>query len=72
MKFQVYHEGEPWDGSKGYRWRLVARNGRIIADSGEAYSTRGNAHKACHRLVMALSTGETYGYGLPIVDLPDA
>lgn len=24
----------------GWRWRFVARNGKIIADSGEAYNTR--------------------------------
>lgn len=29
-----------------WRWRLLARNGRIIADSGEGYSTRSNGQRA--------------------------
>jgi uncharacterized protein YegP (UPF0339 family) len=33
--FQVYRD------RKGeYRWRLLARNGRIVADSGEGYETK--------------------------------
>ncbi len=31
------------DGIKEWRWRLVAANGRIIADSGEGYTTKGAA-----------------------------
>lgn len=38
MKFHVYQ-----DTKKGWRWRLKARNGRIIADSGEAYTSRAHA-----------------------------
>lgn len=29
-----------------WRWRLIARNGRIIADSGEGYSKLGNLQRA--------------------------
>ena len=32
MKYQVYK-----DKSKQFRWRLIAKNGKIIAESGEAY-----------------------------------
>jgi len=32
MKFQVYK-----DKIGQYRWRLIATNGRVIADSGEGY-----------------------------------
>lgn len=32
MKFLLY-----CDKHKEFRWRLVARNGRVIADSGEGY-----------------------------------
>jgi uncharacterized protein YegP (UPF0339 family) len=38
---------ELFNGKDGWRWRIVARNGRILASS-EAYSTR---HK-CLRTVM--------------------
>ncbi len=28
---------EVYEGKDGWRWRIVAANGRILADSGEAY-----------------------------------
>ena len=35
MKFQLYKD------NKGeYRWRFVAKNGKIIADSGEGYKNK--------------------------------
>lgn len=37
-KFEIYR-----DTSGGWRWRLVATNGRIVADSAEGYTTK---HKA--------------------------
>jgi len=38
MHFNLYkdHGGE-------WRWRLIAVNGKIVADSGESYSTKANA-----------------------------
>lgn len=41
MKFHIYQDkrGE-------WRWRLKARNGRIVADSGEGYANQGNAVRA--------------------------
>jgi uncharacterized protein YegP (UPF0339 family) len=35
LLFHIYR-----DDAKEYRWRLRARNGRIIADCGEGYKTR--------------------------------
>ena len=35
MKFELYK-----DGNNQWRWRLKAANGRIIADSAEAYVNR--------------------------------
>lgn len=32
-----------------WRWRCVAPNGRIVADSGEGYSRKGAAVHAAHR-----------------------
>jgi uncharacterized protein len=40
-KFEIYR-----DAAGGYRWRLKAANGRIVGDSGEAYTTRANARRA--------------------------
>ena len=34
MKFHVYK-----DSAGDYRWRLKAKNGQIVADSGEGYTT---------------------------------
>ena len=45
MKFHIYQ-----DARGEWRWRLKARNGRIVADSGEGYVTRGNALRAARRL----------------------
>jgi uncharacterized protein YegP (UPF0339 family) len=33
-----------------WRWRIVHRNGQVVADSGEGYSTRSNAIRAARRL----------------------
>lgn len=39
--FQVYKdEGGHW------RWRLLSKNGRILADSAEGYTTHGNCLRA--------------------------
>lgn len=58
MKFEIYKERlerAEWKGS-GYtmkdqwRWRLKARNGKIIADSGEAYATEQGIRRAITKL----------------------
>lgn len=38
-----------------WRWRLVAGNGRIVADSGEAYVTKASARRAVARLRVLIS-----------------
>lgn len=38
-----------------FRWRLVARNEKVVADSGEGYSTRSNARRAVVKLLTVLS-----------------
>jgi len=40
----IYHARDGW------RWRLVAKNGRIVAESGEAYEMLSNAKRAAGRL----------------------
>lgn len=34
------------DAEGKFRWKIVSRNGRIRADSGEGYATRSNARRA--------------------------
>lgn len=48
MKFQIYK-----DKKKEFRWRLIATNGNILADSGEGYTRRGNVKKAIVRFCDA-------------------
>ena len=48
MKFEVYR-----DRNSNWRWRLKARNGRIVADSGEGYASRTNAFRAARRVKCA-------------------
>ena len=51
MKFEIYREGS-WTSDPGreWRWRLKAKNGRIVADSGEAYSSERAVRRAIYRL----------------------
>jgi len=42
-RFEVYRAKDGW------RWRLVAANGRIVA-TGEAHTRKGDAVRACARL----------------------
>jgi len=41
MHFEVYA-----DGAGEWRWRLKARNGRIIADGAEGYKSKAGAKRA--------------------------
>lgn len=44
-RFEVYK-----DAKSEWRWRLVARNGRIVADSGEGYASKSNCERARWRI----------------------
>lgn len=60
MKFHIYKAKDGW------RWRLKARNGKIVADSGEAYTRKTAAERGALRLMrqvifagIALARGGT-------------
>jgi uncharacterized protein YegP (UPF0339 family) len=53
-RFQVYE-----DQAGQYRWRLLAANGRTIADSGEAYTRKADAERAEK---VAIQTVERIGH----------
>jgi uncharacterized protein YegP (UPF0339 family) len=40
-----------WKANDGWRWRLVARNGRIVCESGEAYIRKSSADRALTRVL---------------------
>lgn len=54
MRIEVYREETKGDRPGLYRWRAIARNGRIVADGSEGYKTKGNARRAAEgaRFVM--------------------
>ena len=51
-KLEIYR-----DGRGEWRWRLLASNGRILADSGEGYRRRASARYAAGR-VRAILAGD--------------
>jgi uncharacterized protein YegP (UPF0339 family) len=44
------------DKSGLHRWRLIARNKRILADSGEGYATEASAERGCLASLKCLHT----------------
>lgn len=48
---------EVWEAKDGFRVRLKAGNGEIVA-SGEAYSSRSAAHKGCEAIQRAAAGAE--------------
>lgn len=53
MIFTIYQ-----DDAGEWRWRCLARNGRIVADSAEGYVSAYNALRAAGHLVDAIRFGE--------------
>ena len=49
-RFTIYQ-----DTAGGWRWKLQSRNGRVIADSGEAYTERRHAVRAVAALRKAVA-----------------
>ena len=47
--FDVYKSADGW------RWRIKAANGRIVADGGEAYARRAGATRAVAGLIRILA-----------------
>lgn len=35
-----------WQSKDGWRWRVKARNGKIVATAGEAFASKSNAKRA--------------------------
>ena len=48
-------------------WRLVAGNGRIIADGAEAYYRKGNVIRACEKMQGLMAPAKD-GNPVPIVE----
>jgi hypothetical protein len=49
----------------GWRWRLKSRNGRVLADSGEPYASRGGAIKCARTAFCPLPPVRLRVEGVP-------
>lgn len=49
---------ELYKAADGWRWRLVAANNRIIADSGEAYTRKADVARSLERFVKIVGTAD--------------
>ena len=49
-KFEIFH-----DRKKQYRWRLLGRNGRIIAVAGEGFTRKENCKKSITTLTKSVT-----------------
>lgn len=58
MKFQVYKSWRTIDEIKvpEWRWRLISKNGKIVADSGEGYKRRGYTIHMIHKIMVAMDS----------------
>lgn len=53
------HKIQIYKGKKGgWYIRIIARNGKIVADGGEAYANSSNAKRAAKRLTTSLITAK--------------
>lgn len=53
MKFHVYK-----DKAGEWRWKLKARNGRVVADSGEGYKRKAAAIKTLTSIIESINSDE--------------
>lgn len=63
MKFHIYQ-----DARGEWRWRLKARNGRIVADSGEGYVRQGNAIRAAGMVREEIRHGGAVTIVVPVIE----
>jgi len=54
MKIEVYRTSEGW------RWRVVARNGRIMATGHEAYNNMKDARRTARKVTRRFVVTVTY------------
>ena len=52
-----------WKARDGWRWRFIARNGRIIAEGGEAYTSKWNAERGFDLVFTLIASGKFMSWG---------
>ena len=50
MEFEIYK-----DKARKWRWRLVANNGKIVADGGEGYYSKFNVKRAIKKFIKGIN-----------------
>lgn len=74
MKFEVYKQKWSRRGRDGWRWRLRASNGKIVATSGESYRRRADCIRGLLLVVLLDSTTMVEVIGQPggycVLDIP--
>jgi uncharacterized protein YegP (UPF0339 family) len=63
MKWELYE-----DAGGDWRWRLVAQNGLVMADSGEGYTRRRDCHRAIDRIEQEMHLRVALGRPTPRVE----
>lgn len=69
IKFEIYQ-----DKARDFRWRVKARNGKIIGDSAEGYDHKSGCEKSIERFVVEFTPAGFFSFLWPhiasnIVDL---
>jgi uncharacterized protein YegP (UPF0339 family) len=57
LTFEIYE-----DAAKGYRWRLKAANGEILATAGQGYKAKGDCKKGVERIQEEMGKGKKTTY----------
>jgi len=54
IKHRYQTRVEIYKADDGWRWRFMAANGKILAASGESYSTKSNCKRSIDKLLSAI------------------
>jgi uncharacterized protein YegP (UPF0339 family) len=55
-RFEIYQDAS--NVRTGWRWRLVSRNGKILADSGESYTRKHGVKRALGAILEAVGSSD--------------
>jgi len=51
-RFSIYRDGDKW------RWKLISRNGRVLAESKESYNTKWGAWKSIKTVIKYIKNSD--------------
>jgi len=53
LEFEIYR-----DDKREWRWRAIAKNTKIMADSGEGYKLKYSCKKSIERIITVIQSGD--------------